>query len=205
MTPDSHTAAAYDTVASKYEKRFLDELDDKPRDRELLDGLAARASGLVLDVGSGPGQIGHRVRQAGRPVLAVDLSHGMAARAGRRLDGAVVADMLNLPVADTSIADILAFYSVIHLPRAALRHALAEFARVLTPGGHVLVTAHEGAGEVQVTHFLDHEVALAATFFSLDELIDAVAEANLELVLAERRHPYSQEGSTVRLYVEAAK
>ncbi|HEY5024133.1 MAG TPA: hypothetical protein VII76_04085 [Acidimicrobiales bacterium] len=41
MTWDS-LRSTYDTVAAKYESRFLDELRDKPLDREVLAALAGR-------------------------------------------------------------------------------------------------------------------------------------------------------------------
>ncbi len=124
-------SSAYDLVAPDYERRFADELRSKPRDRELLDELAARSSGLVLDIGSGPGHIGARIRSAGRPVVALDLSAAMAAAARRRVGSAAVADMVNLPIATASVADIVAFYSVIHLSRFQLHEALVEFSRGL--------------------------------------------------------------------------
>lgn len=111
----------------------------------------------------------------------------------------------NLPVTTASVTDIVAFYSVIHLPRRRLRHVLREFARVLTPGGHVLLSAHEGTDDITVTEFLDHQVDLSATFFTLDELAVAVGDADLEVISAERRDPYENEGTTNRLYVQAAK
>ena len=205
MASEHRVAAAYDTVAADYEERFCDELDGKARDRELLDGLAARASGIVLDVGSGPGHIGARLRAGGRRVIALDMSRAMAKVAARRLDGAVVADMVHLPVATASISDIVAYYSVIHLPRERLRHVLHEFARVLVPGGHALVSAHEGTEDVTATEFLGHEVDLSATFVMLDELVAAAVDVNLTVITAERRAPYAGEGSTNRLYLELAK
>lgn len=205
MASEKRAATAYDAVAVDYDERFRDELDGKPLDRQLLDALAARSSGAVLDVGSGPGHIGARMRSAGRPVIAVDISQAMASTAARRLDGAAVADMVQLPVASASIADLIAFYSVIHLPRRRLRAALCEFARVLEPGGHALLSAHEGTTDVQVNEFLGHDVDLHATFFTLDELIDAAADADLLVISAQRRPPYQNEGSTTRLYLELTK
>ena len=202
MASERRAAAAYDIVAADYEERFCDELEGKARDRELLDGLAARASGVVLDVGSGPGHIGAHMRARGRPVVAVDVSRAMADAAARRLDAAVVGDMLHIPVGTATISDIIAFYSIIHLPRPRLGDALREFARVLLPGGHALLSAHEGSEHVAVTEFLGREVDLSATFFTLDELVDAVVETGLTVVTAESRSPYANEGSTRRLYLE---
>jgi len=160
---------------------------------------------VILDVGSGPGHIGARMRAAGRPVIAIDISQAMAATAARRLDGAAVADMVRLPVASATIADLVAFYSVIHLRRRRLRDALCEFARVLEPGGHALLSAHDGTTDVEVTEFLGHDGDLHATFFTLDELIDATAAADLLVISAERRPPYPNEGPTTRLFLELAK
>lgn len=92
MHPD-RTAATYEIVAASYEAKFASELDDKPRDRELLNNLASRPSGAVIDVGCGPGQIGAYLAQHGRTVFGVDLSQAMTRLASTRLSGAVIADM----------------------------------------------------------------------------------------------------------------
>lgn len=205
MSSPRRAAAAYDIVASDYDERFRDELDGKARDRELLDRLAAGASGIVLDVGSGPGHIGARVKASGRCVVGIDVSAVMSRAAAGRLDGALVGDMTHLPVATASISGIVAFYSVIHLPRDLLGDTLSEFARVLEPGGHLLLSAHEGTEDVTVTEFLGHQVDLSATFFSLEEIVGAAVDAGLTPVSTERRPPYSHEGSTTRLYVELEK
>ncbi len=42
--------ATYDTVACRYEDRFLDELAHKPRDRALLGAFAAHVGDPVVDV-----------------------------------------------------------------------------------------------------------------------------------------------------------
>ncbi len=202
MTVD-RTAAAYDTVAETYSDRFVGELDAKPRDRELLDGFAAHCSGLVVDIGCGPGQIGSYVRARGLPVIGVDISRQMVVQASGRLTGAVVADMRSLPFSDCSAGGVVAFYSLIHLPRAHLAVALGEFRRILGPGGRMLLSVHEGEGEVEVNDFLGHEVTLSASFFRLEELEEAATAAGFATVTAERRQPYENEGSTVRLYIEA--
>lgn len=199
------TRAAYDLVAQVYEDRFLHELVGKPRDRELLDELAARGTGAVVDIGCGPGQIGAYVRARGRTVVGVDLSPVMAGMASRRLDGAAAGTILALPLATGSMAAAVAFYSLIHLPRRSLVPAFVELGRVLHPGGQLLVAAHEGAGEVGITEFLGHAVELEASLYALDELTTAATAAGLRVARAERRPPYETEGTTTRLYVEAVR
>ena len=196
--------SSYDAVARKYEARFLDELNDKPRDRELLKAFAASVSDPVVEVGSGPGQVGAFVRQRGRRVFGLDRSAQMARLAKHRLDGALVADMRWLPLASERLGGLVAFYSLIHLRRHELATALREFHRVLQPGGRVLFSAHEGQGELEHDQFLDEPVPIVATLFELDELVDASEAAGLRVTRAERRIPYASE-STVRLYVEATR
>jgi SAM-dependent methyltransferase len=192
-------------VADKYEARFVGELDDKPRDRELLEEFASSASDPVLDIGCGPGQVGAFVRERGRWVIGLDLSPEMVRLAKGRLDAALVADMRLLPLATDQIGGLVAFYSLIHLRRSELETALREFRRVLRPGGHVLFTAHEGNDEVELDRFLEEPVRFGATLFELDELVGASQMAGLEVTLAERRAPYAKESQTVRLYVVARR
>ena len=192
-------------MAAKYESRFVDELGDKPRDRELLESFAATVGDPVAEVGSGPGHIGAFVRQRGRRVIGIDLSTEMARLANERLDAALVADMRALPLGTESLGGLLAFYAVIHLRRAELGLALGEFHGALRPGGRVLFSAHEGTDVVELDEFLGEPVPFAATLFQLDELVGASREAGFEVTLAERRAPYASESNTVRLYVEARK
>src|SRR5207249_1136490 len=117
------------------------------------------------------------LRERGCRVVGVDLSREMASLASGRLDAAIVADMRSLPIASDTAGALVAFYSVIHLPRADLVAAFREFARVLAPGGRVVVSAHEGDGDVTVTEFLDESVELTATFYSLNEITDAASAA----------------------------
>jgi SAM-dependent methyltransferase len=196
--------SSYDTVAARYEERFLDELRAKPRDRELLRAFATSVEDPVAEIGCGPGQVGAFVAQWGRHVFGVDLSPRMATQANGRLDGALVADMRALPFANDGLGGLLAFYSLIHLRREALEPVLREFRRVLRPGGRLLFTAHEGKGEVELDEFLAQPVPFAATLFDLDELVRSSEASGLEVTSAERREPYATE-STVRLFVAAMK
>jgi ubiquinone/menaquinone biosynthesis C-methylase UbiE len=196
--------SSYDTVARKYEARFLDELSDKPRDRELLAVFAESVGDPILEVGCGPGQIGSFIRQHGRRVFGLDLSTQMAALASGRLEGVLTGDMRSLPIASQRLGGLVAFYSVIHVHRMELPSVLDEFRRVLRPGGRTLFSAHEGRGEVEREEFLDEPAPFVATLFELAELEEACQAAGLTVVRAERRPPYPSE-STVRLYVEAAR
>ena len=195
--------ATYDRVAGVYEQRFANELDGKPRDRELLTAFARSVADPVVEIGCGPGHVGAFARNLGRRVVGLDLSPGMARLAAARLDGVVAADMRRLPLRDDLAGGIIAFYSVIHLRREEVGTAMSEFARVLAAGGRLLVSAHEGDGEVELDEFLGEPVPIAGTYFRLDELVDLVRAAGLAVEVAEQRPPYATEGPTNRLYVQA--
>ena len=149
MTTDPKTAndfsawrstlrASYDRLADEYAAHIYDELRHKPLDRELLDRLAARASGLgpICDLGCGPGQVARYLRDQGAPAFGIDLSEGMLAQA-RRLNPDLEfrqGDMLALSDLDASWGGAAVFYSLIHIPRDRVPAALAELHRVLRPG-----------------------------------------------------------------------
>ena len=197
--------SSYDTVAGAYEATFLDELDGKPQDRAMLEEFIEAATDPIVDLGCGPGQVGRFVRSGGRAVIGVDISAEMARLATGRLDGALVADLRRLPFAGGSLGGIVAFYSLIHLPRVELEVAFGEIHRVLRPGGRLLLSAHEGAGIVERQEFLGHAVPFVATLFSLDELVDATRRSGLHLTMSRRREPLESEHRTGRLYLAAER
>lgn len=105
----------------------------------------------ILDIGSGAGQIlGHLLKLAhtDTELVACDLSHNMLRRARQRVNSRrplyVAADMTRLPFADESFDCVTCGWVLEHL--ADPRPGLAELARVLTPGGSLLLLATEDTG-----------------------------------------------------------
>ncbi|REK17527.1 MAG: methyltransferase domain-containing protein [Planctomycetota bacterium] len=102
----------------------------------------------ILDVGSGAGQIaGHLLKYADPEarITCCDLSPEMLARARNRLKSSVPryvsADLSHLPFADESFDCVTCGYVLEHLPDA--RPGLAEMARVMKPGGRLLLLTTE--------------------------------------------------------------
>jgi ubiquinone/menaquinone biosynthesis C-methylase UbiE len=112
--------------------------------RRLADDIAAEApeGAAVLDVGTGPGVLLVELARR-RPDLrltGVDLSPDMIAAAARNLgDRAEVraADVTDLPFEDGSFDLIVSSLSLHHWDHPA--QAVPELARVLRPGGRVLI------------------------------------------------------------------
>jgi SAM-dependent methyltransferase len=186
---------SYDAVAGDYAAQFLDELDRKPFDRELLDELASRLVGPVVDVGCGPGHIGARARAT----VGLDLSHEMLRLAPFPLR--VRGDMQALPFASGSLGGAIAFYSLIHLE--AIDVALRELRRAIRPGGVLALAVHEGVGGGSRDEWYGKAVDLWARFFTRDEIVEAVEAAGFAIESAIVRPPYDHE-LTTRVYVVAA-
>ncbi|MGE0610138.1 MAG: class I SAM-dependent methyltransferase, partial [Pirellulales bacterium] len=98
----------------------------------------------MLDVGCGVGQLAKHALRYGDPELSItciDLSTRMLRRARRRLKNDatdhVAADLSRLPFADGSFECVTCGYVLEHLPDAQI--GLSEMARVLSPGGRVLL------------------------------------------------------------------
>lgn len=109
-------------------------------------GLVDRVGGgTALDVGCGAGQFLVELAERGLDVAGVDLAEGMVEAASARLstlglDGDVrVANVERLPFPDGRFDLVTALGLVEYLPDPTV--ALREFARVLAPGGHLVVTA----------------------------------------------------------------
>jgi ubiquinone/menaquinone biosynthesis C-methylase UbiE len=107
-----------------------------------------RGARRILDVGSGAGQIaGHLLKYADpeASITCFDLSVGMVRRAIRRLrsnlPNFLVADLSRLPFADGSFDCVTCGYVLEHLPDPRL--GLTELARVLMPGGRMLLLTTE--------------------------------------------------------------
>jgi len=102
----------------------------------------------ILDVGSGAGQIaGHLIKYADpeAQITCLDLSPEMLRRARRSLKSLrpryLVADLSRLPLAAESFDCITCGYVLEHLPDA--KAGLAELARVMVPGGKMLLLTTE--------------------------------------------------------------
>jgi predicted methyltransferase len=55
-----------------------------------------------------------------------------------------VGSMTDLDLADSSLAGLVAWYSLIHIPDDEIGRVFAQFRRVLRPGGLLVLTLHVG-------------------------------------------------------------
>ena len=198
-----------DAVADDYVTHVFDELKDKPFDRQLLEGIAARAAGgVICDLGCGPGHVARYLHQRGANVVGVDLSPAMIERARALTPGVrfEVGDMRALDVADGAWQAIAAFYSIIHIPRGALAPVFREMRRVLAPGGTLLLSFHIGTDVLHRDEWWGHAVSVDFLFLQPDEVTAALQSAGLVVERVMERDPYPEvEYPSRRAYVWALK
>ncbi len=144
------TRTSYDTVAVSYADQVRDALDRAPYLRSALALFAdmVRGGGPVADVGCGPGHVTARLHELGVDAFGIDLSHAMIDLARRDHPGLrfEVGSMTDLPLAGASLAGLLAFCSLIHIPDETVPSVFGHFRRVLQPSGPVLLGFHVGDG-----------------------------------------------------------
>ncbi|MEU4120440.1 class I SAM-dependent methyltransferase [Kitasatospora sp. NPDC028055] len=189
----STTADAYDALAERYADHVKDGLARQPLDRSFVaafadlvregapvsnPGRAPAPAPVVADLGCGPGYLTAALREQGLDAFGVDLSPALVAIARRSYPGLrfEVGSMGALEAGDGELAGVVSWYSLIHTPPQQLPSYLAEFRRVLAPGGYALLGFFESEG-APVTAF-DHKVTTAYRW-PIDHLTDLAREAGL--------------------------
>jgi SAM-dependent methyltransferase len=102
--------------------------------------LSGREPGVALDAACGTGRFAEFLAKRGHQVIGVDSSPDMLAHARRRVPAGEfhVAELDRLPLPDDAVDVIVCALALVHVPR--LHPVLAEFARVLRPGGDLVIS-----------------------------------------------------------------
>lgn len=174
---------AYASVAGLYIELFGTSGAVHPDDLALIERHLSK--GPVLDLGCGPGHLTDHLRSLGVDAIGIDLVPEFIAHAkATHPDGDYrLGSMKDLGVPSRSVAGILAYYSLIHLPPPDVDAVLAEFRRVVVPGGTVVVGFVDGDDGVEA---FDHKV-ITAYRWSVGELSERLARAGFTAVEHLRR------------------
>ncbi|MGI8433614.1 MAG: class I SAM-dependent methyltransferase [Nocardioidaceae bacterium] len=114
------------------------------RDDVLTPMLDRLTPGRALDAACGTGAVTQQLLVRGHDVVGVDLSEGMLARARKAVPDAhfVAGDITDLPLPDDDVDHVVCSLALAHLND--LRPFFAEAARVMRPGGHLLLLDTRG-------------------------------------------------------------
>ena len=131
------TVAAYREWASTYDEPNTLFAVDEPVVLGILDGLPA---GVALDAACGTGRYARHLAARGHRVIGVDSSPEMLAVARDHLPEADlrVGDLAALPLDDESVHVAVSALALSHV--RDLVPVMAELARVLRPGGHLVIS-----------------------------------------------------------------
>ncbi|MGA8114545.1 MAG: class I SAM-dependent methyltransferase [Actinocatenispora sp.] len=138
---------------------------DEPVVHGILDDLP---KGHALDAACGTGRFSEYLAGHGHRVVGVDSSPDMLGHARTRVPDAefLAGDLHRLPLPDDAVDTVVCGLALSHV--AALGPVLAEFARVLRPGGHLVISDvhHELVlrGSVVKAVGPDGEPGLVATY-----------------------------------------
>ncbi|MEZ5289473.1 MAG: methyltransferase domain-containing protein [Vicinamibacterales bacterium] len=134
----------FDDIAEAYQAQWSPHVWSRLLERKV--GLTSEAVGpprrdlLGLDTGCGLGIQSTAMRARGYRVVGVDLSHNLLRHARRQGVPVACGSAACLPFPDATFDFAFVVGVLHHLPTAAIQEqALAEIARVLKPGGHLVV------------------------------------------------------------------
>jgi len=142
---NGETAAAtrkyFDAVASKWDQMRRSFFGEGVRNAAIR-AANINSSSVVADVGTGTGFIAEAALATGARVIGIDSSDAMLAQVGSRFVGkrfeARQGDVESLPLSAGEVDAVLANMVLHHAERPA--EAIREMARVLKPGGTLVIT-----------------------------------------------------------------
>lgn len=138
MVNRGDTLTGYRRWAATYDEPRNSLFDcDEPVMHQIIDGLPP---GDALDAACGTGRYAGYLAGRGHRVVGVDSSPDMLGRARARVPSAqfMIGDLRQLPLPENSVDLVVSGLALSHVP--ALAPVMAEFARVLRPGGHLAIS-----------------------------------------------------------------
>jgi SAM-dependent methyltransferase len=178
-------AWAFDRIGERYDQAFPHKDGQLAAGEWLLERLPAGSR--VLDAGCGTGTpTARRLADAGHKVTGIDISSEMLRLARRDVPDAEfhLRDIADL---DPSLGDftaIVAFFSLLMLPRAEIPPVLTKIHDRLEPDGYFLLSMVEADLDDTPIQFLGSPVRVSG--YVRDELVALVAGAGFEV--ADLRH-----------------
>ena len=198
----------YNRTAKEYAEQFLNELDVKPFDRNILNRFSDTLpeGSQIYDFGCGSGQTTKYIHDKNRhKIIGLDFSENAVQLAKQNFPEMefIVDDMLNSKMTSGSADGILAFYAVVHFTYIEIEQTLKEWLRLLKPKAISLFSFHVGEEWVEVVDFLGVRGANAAWhLLNPDKVLEIAERVGFKVEEAVIRYPYQgQEHESKRAYI----
>ena len=198
---NARQADAFDTIGERYDEAFPNKEGQEDCVRRLLSLLPPNAR--VLDLGSGTGlPTARQLAGAGARVTGFEISERMLELARRNVPEAEFrqADIVDLDPVEESYDAIVAFFSLLCLPKERIPEALGRVRASLVPGGLLCLSMVEADLDDVPIPFLGAEIRVSG--YPRDELRSVVEKAGL--VIEDERvvsfHP-EDEGASPEVQV----
>jgi SAM-dependent methyltransferase len=184
MVNRGDTLTGYRQWAATYDEPRNSLFDaDEPVMHQIIDAFPP---GEALDAACGTGRYAEYLAGRGHQVIGIDSSPDMLDRARTRVPSGefLLGDLHRLPLPDSSVDLVVSGLALSHV--STLAPVMAEFARVLRPGGHLVISDahHEIVLRGSVPHALglNNEPGLVASYrHTAGDFLRAALPAGLQV------------------------
>jgi ubiquinone/menaquinone biosynthesis C-methylase UbiE len=172
---------AWDAVAEDYARNRDPDGEDAALVDELLAALPADPT--VLDVGCGDGRR-TLARMDGARAVGLDFSAQQMGLARENVPTAhlVQGDMVAIPLRDDAVDAVTAYHAVFHVERERHDEVYREFARVLRPGGRLLMTVSSGSYQTVRSNWMGSGESMFFSTPGRGETLTLLDRAGFEVV-----------------------
>ena len=215
MSSEDHVAAArdvYDIAARTYVQYVGTDISSAaecPIDRSLLvafiEMIKRRAISRVADVGCGPGRVAAFMADHGLDVIGVDVSQAMLGIARTAHPHIVFEEgrLDALPIEPGVLAGAVCWYSIIYTPPDRLGESFDELARVLMPGGYLLLAFQAEGEPLHREDAFGTHLPLTSYRHSLKEVAGCLDDRGFKISTTVLRAPELQHETTSQGFVIA--
>ena len=204
---DREVRAAYDAVAAEYAACFAtgEILDAELPYVSTLRDIGGDGAARLLDLGCGPAVYLPIAQQLGLRYVGTDFSPGMlrVARRTHPVANLLLADSRYLPIAPDSFDLTVAMGSLSHMDSDEFATAVRGIARVLRPGGALLLGDQLGRGSFKAPYPLIGSGSIWVFLRSWDRYLNEISRAGFSIVRVDSRPPMDGEYQTEKIILWA--
>ncbi len=146
----------------------------------------------VLSLGSGPGLDALLLKDMFLRVTCLDASSAMVEKTKALGFPSLQADLLDIPFKDSSFAGVWAYTSLLHIPKSQIQQAIGEIARILKPGGVVMLGMIEGDSQEIKPYSQDIQSDRLFVYYTEDELKELLITSGFKILSVDRYIPHKR-------------